>query len=154
KHRFLIGAWFAEGSGMPHACGRAMARRFEIGLFFVLGISRSFAESSTSVTNVYDATHAPAHAPVSDGSYQFQYDANGNTKAILTTSNSAVQTFSYNAQNKVSTFKDQYGSVVSSYKYDANGNRVVKISGSKTEKLFGAVEIINGSRKKFYFASN
>jgi RHS repeat-associated protein len=92
------------------------------------------------------------HAPTSDGTCSYSYDANGNMKTR--TCGSTTRSFTWNADNRLTKVEDN-GVTLATFTYDYAGARVKKVEGSNTTIYpFPWYKIVNGTAvTKYYFAN-
>jgi RHS repeat-associated protein len=91
------------------------------------------------------------HAPISDGTNSYAYDANGNM--TTKTTGATTRAFTWDADNRLVRVSEN-GVTLAQYGYDHAGQRVKKIVGSNTTVYIGKhYECTNGACSKFIFAN-
>jgi RHS repeat-associated protein len=99
------------------------------------------------------------HAAKTAGNHTYDYDANGNTKAIHTrTASGRVQTrqLTWNDDNLIESIQDNSGTWTR-MRYDANGDRVDKQRGNRVTRYFGPwlADLPGpGTTTKYYWAGS
>ncbi|MBI3560529.1 MAG: VCBS repeat-containing protein [Gammaproteobacteria bacterium] len=94
---------------------------------------------------------ARPHAPISDGSCSYLYDANGSTSSR--TCGTTLRTFTWDFDNRLIQVKNG-STVIETNNYDYAGVRVKKVEGTTTTLTpFPFYRLVNGAATKYYFAN-
>jgi RHS repeat-associated protein len=116
------------------------------------GDLRYYAPPTGTTAFSYPAAgSARPHAPTSDGTCSYSYDANGNMTTRVC--GSTTRTFTWDAKNRLTQVADN-GATLATFAYDYAGARVKKVEGSNTTYYpFAHYKVPNGSPTKYYFAN-
>ncbi len=88
---------------------------------------------------------AHAHAATAIGANTYSYDANGNTTS------GGGRTLSWDYDNRLSSVAS--GTSLTSYQYDAGGQRISKTANGTTTLYFGKLaDTVGGTLEKYYYA--
>lgn len=103
--------------------------------------------------------HAVKRITANGTPYDFTYDNNGNMKTgydLTNLTNIGTRTITYNADNKPVEIAYTKGSTTNvSFRYDGQGNRVIKSSNQGTTYYVGEhYEVVNDAGVKYIFAGN
>lgn len=91
------------------------------------------------------------HAPISDGTSSYLYDANGNM--TTKTTGSTIRTFVWNIENRLRKVV-QDGATLAEFFYDENGQRIKKTAGSLTSFYIDDLYECAGTNCTKYFFSD
>jgi RHS repeat-associated protein len=87
-------------------------------------------------------TYDVANRLVSDSSFTYTYDANGNTTSRTSRASGQTETFKYNSANQM-TETDEPSGLVVTYKYDPAGRRVEKsVGGTKYQYVYDGANVL------------